>query len=72
MLLLVIGFIVFVSTDSKVEISRDGGYSNIVIKFDSDVNQHYCAQYIRRIEVRLQANLPLKYSWTKFEQYSKL
>ena len=72
MLLLVIGSIVLVSTDSKVEISRDGGYSNIVIKFDSDVNQHYCAQYIRHIEVRLQPNLPLEYSWTNVEQYSKL
>ena len=36
---------------SRVEISRDGGYSNIVIKFDSDVNQHYCAQYIRYLQV---------------------
>ena len=38
---------------SRVEISRDGGYSNIVIKFDSDVNQHYCAQYIRYLQVSI-------------------
>ena len=52
-LLSVICWTVSVLGQSKVKISRDGGYSNIVIKFDSDVNQHFCAQYIRRLQVSL-------------------
>ena len=36
---------------SGIQISSDGGYSNIVIKFDDKVNQHQCAQYIKYIKV---------------------
>ena len=52
-LLSVICWTAAVLGQSKVKISRDGGYSNIVIKFDSDVNQHFCAQYIRHLQVSL-------------------
>ena len=57
LLVSVITLISCVSGQSKVEISRDGGYSNIVIKFDSDVNQHYCAQYIRHLQVRFYSSV---------------
>ena len=57
LLVSVIALISCVSGQSKVEISRDGGYSNVVIKFDSDVNQHYCAQYIRHLQVRFYSSV---------------
>ena len=39
-------------SDSKISISADGGYSNIVIKLDTKVNPLHCAHYIERISVR--------------------
>ena len=39
------------SRPSRIQISPDGGYSNIVIKFDNDVSQRGCAAYIQRLTV---------------------
>ena len=39
-------------SDSKISISADGGYSNIVIKLDTKVNPLHCALYVERISVR--------------------
>ena len=37
---------------SRIQISPDGGYSNIVVKLDNDVSQQNCALYIKHLTVR--------------------
>ena len=41
----------FASQPSRIQISPDGGYSNIVIKFDNDVSQRGCSAYIKHLTV---------------------
>ena len=36
---------------SGILLAPDGGYTNIVVKFDNDVSQRHCATYIQRLTV---------------------
>ena len=49
------------SSNSRIQISADGGYSNIVIKFDNDVSQHHCSLYIKYLTVGNQIFFGLKH-----------
>ena len=37
--------------ETKIRITPDGGYTNIVVKIDENVNEMFCSQYIKHMRV---------------------
>ena len=53
LVLLTLQFLVSLAiSESKIRIAPDGGYSDIVVKIDKDVDERSCATYITHLTVR--------------------
>ena len=51
MMLLLLCLIGATSSQSRIRILPDGGYSDIVVRIADSVNQDYCSQYIKHLTV---------------------